>query len=132
MKFKRSKKSSKGRIEIIPMIDVMFFLLATFILASLAMQNINSLPINLTKGSAEMAAIEDEITLTINKNGEIFLNSSVLKISEISTKLSPLLSEKNDKVIIAADEEASHGIVTKAMVESRKAGAKHFSIITRQ
>jgi biopolymer transport protein ExbD len=132
MKFKRSKKSAKGRIEIIPMIDVMFFLLATFILASLAMQNINSLPVNLTKGLAEAAAIENEITLTIDKNGEISLNLEKIKLEEIAKKLSPMLSEKNDKVIIAADENAAHGIVSKAMIESRKAGAKHFSIITQK
>ncbi len=131
MKFKRSKKSKKGRIEIIPMIDVMFFLLATFMLASLSMQHINSLPVNLTKGDGEAASIEKEITLTIDKNGGIFLNQISIKLDEISEKLKPLLSKENDKVIIAADENASHGIVTKAMIESRKAGAKHFSIITK-
>ena len=131
MKFKRSKKSKKGRIEIIPMIDVMFFLLATFMLASLSMQNINSLPVNLAQGKSEAASIEEEITLTINKNGEISLNKELIKFDKIVEKLSPLISEKNDKVIIVADENSAHGIVTKAMIESRKAGAKHFSIITK-
>lgn len=131
MKIKRLKKSKKGRIEIIPMIDVMFFLLATFMLASLSMQHINSLPVSLTKGEGEAAAIEKEITLTIDKNGGIFLNQISINLGEISEKLKPLLSKENDKVIIAADENASHGIVTKAMIESRKAGAKHFSIITK-
>lgn len=131
MKIKRLKKPKKGRIEIIPMIDVMFFLLATFMLASLSMQHINSLPVSLTKGEGEAAAIEKEITLTIDKNGGIFLNQISINLGEISEKLKPLLSKKNDKVIIAADENASHGIVTKAMIESRKAGAKHFSIITK-
>ena len=45
MKFRRSRASKRGRIEIIPMIDVMFFLLATFMLASLAMQRLDAVKV---------------------------------------------------------------------------------------
>jgi biopolymer transport protein ExbD len=54
MKFRRSRTSRRGRIEIIPMIDVMFFLLATFMLASLSMQHLHSLGIDLPKGRAAL------------------------------------------------------------------------------
>jgi len=47
MKLKRSRSYRRGRIEIIPMIDVMFFLLVTFMLASLSMQSLNSLRVDL-------------------------------------------------------------------------------------
>ena len=47
MKLRKSRQFKRGRIEIIPMIDVMFFLLVTFMLASLAMQNLHSLEVNL-------------------------------------------------------------------------------------
>ena len=50
MKLRPSRTRRRGRIEIIPMIDVMFFLLATFMLASLSMQNLHSLPVNLPQG----------------------------------------------------------------------------------
>jgi biopolymer transport protein ExbD len=53
MKLRRSRASRQGRIEIIPMIDVMFFLLATFMLASLTMQNLHSLPVDLPQGRAQ-------------------------------------------------------------------------------
>ena len=53
MKLRKSRTVQKGRIEIIPMIDVMFFLLATFMLASLSMQNLDSLQVNLPEGEAE-------------------------------------------------------------------------------
>jgi len=53
MKIKRSRTNKKAKIEIIPMIDVMFFLLATFVMASLAMQKINGVAVNLNKGTAE-------------------------------------------------------------------------------
>ncbi len=131
MKIKRAKKSKKGRIEIIPMIDVMFFLLATFMLASLSMQSLNSLPVNLTEGKSENTALEKEITLTIDENNKIFLNKELILLKDLNSKLTPLLSEKNDKIIIAADKNSLHGIVTKAMLISRQAGAKHFSIVNK-
>src|SRR5208337_2665675 len=49
---KRSGDCRRGRIELIPMIDVMFFLLVTFMLASLSMQNLHSLAVNLPQGHA--------------------------------------------------------------------------------
>ena len=52
MKLRKSRTYRKGRIEIIPMIDVMFFLLVTFMLSSLSMQNLDSLQVNLPQGEA--------------------------------------------------------------------------------
>ncbi len=49
MKLRKSRQHRRGRIEIIPMIDVMFFLLVTFMLASLSMQNLHSLAVNLPR-----------------------------------------------------------------------------------
>jgi biopolymer transport protein TolR len=131
MKIKRLRNSKKGRIEIIPMIDVMFFLLATFMLASLSMQKINSLPVNLEQGKGEAAQIEKEITITISENGVIFLNKEEIDINSLIAKLQPLISEENDKVVIMADKNSTHGIVSQAMTKASQAGAKHFSIITK-
>ena len=131
MKINRARKSKKGRIEIIPMIDVMFFLLATFMLASLSMQSLSSLPVNLTQGKSDLTSLEKEITLSIDSEGKIFLNKESVSLDNLNSKLNLLLSDKNDKVIIAADKNALHGIVTQAMLISRQAGAKHFSIVTK-
>ena len=65
MKLQRSRAYRHGRIEIIPMIDVMFFLLVTFMLASLSMQSLNSITVNLPQGNAENLQHEEPVTLTI-------------------------------------------------------------------
>lgn len=59
MKLRKSRIPRKGYIQIIPMIDVMFFLLATFMLASLSMQKLDSLQVNLPKGQAEKLSEEN-------------------------------------------------------------------------
>jgi len=55
MKIQRARHFRHGRIEIIPMIDVMFFLLVTFMLASLSMQSLNSITVNLPQGDVPTA-----------------------------------------------------------------------------
>ena len=74
MKLRRSREFRKGRIEIIPMIDVMFFLLATFMLSSLSMQNLDSLQVNLPQGQAEKLSTKTPVTLTLTNDSQIFIN----------------------------------------------------------
>ena len=130
MKLKRSRKSKKGRIEIIPMIDVMFFLLATFMLASLSMHHFDSLPVDLTKGNAAKITEDKKITLTINAKNEIFLNKKLVDIKSLSDELKPILIN-SDVVVIASDKNAKQGVVSEAMLKAREAGALHFSIIVQ-
>ena len=131
MKIRRSRHSRRGRIEIIPMIDVMFFLLATFILASLSLQNLHSLPVNLPQGKAAPIQARGPITLTITKEGEILLDSTPVSLDTLSGTLRSMLKSPEDHVIVAADSKASHGIVTQAMLRARGAGAEHFLIAVK-
>lgn len=55
MKLRKGRGYRRGRIEIIPMIDVMFFLLVTCMLASLSMQSLNSITVNLPQGDVPTA-----------------------------------------------------------------------------
>ena len=133
MKFKRLRKSKRGKIEIIPMIDIMFFLLATFMLASLTMHHLDALPINLTQGRAAALDNSDKITLTINAHNELFVNEKPTSLENLASTLHKLLekNEKNKTVIIASDKNALQGSVTEAMLKARQAGAEHFSIVVK-
>ena len=130
MKIKKSKKSRKGRIEIIPMIDIMFFLLATFMLASISMHNFDVLPVNLNQGQAAPIDIQEKITLTIDDKNKIFLNKKEIAPSQLVQSLRPLL-QNNKTVIVAADKNSLQGVVTESMLLARQAGAQHFSIIVK-
>ena len=133
MRIRRARKSKKGRIEIIPMIDVMFFLLATFMLASLAMQKINSLPVSLPQGQAQVSDVSKKITLTIDKNNLLYLNNSKIALEQIGQKISPLINSGfDDTIIINADKNSSHGVVTQSMLKAKQAGAKHFAIVVKE
>jgi len=101
MKLRPSRQRRRGRIEIIPMIDVMFFLLATFMLASLALQNLHSLTVNMPRGQAPL-------------------------VRAAESALRPLLRSKDTSVIVAVDSAAPSGTVVQALLKARDAGAEHF------
>ncbi|MCO6427631.1 biopolymer transporter ExbD [Nitrosomonas communis] len=128
MKLRKSRMPRKGYIQIIPMIDVMFFLLATFMLASLSMQNLDSLQVNLPEGQAEKLSAEKPVTLTLTKDSEIFINKESVTLDTLATTLKPLLQDAKQKLIVSADNEAPQGIVVQAMLRARSAGVQHFLI----
>ncbi|MBL8496908.1 biopolymer transporter ExbD [Nitrosomonas sp. JL21] len=131
MKLRKSRTVQKGRIEIIPMIDVMFFLLATFMLASLSMQNLDSLQVNLPEGEAEKLSTEKPVTLTLTKDSKIYINQTVVTLDSLAATLKPLLADSKQKLIVSADNEAPQGLVVQAMLRARAAGAQQFLIAVK-
>lgn len=131
MKLRKSRTSPKGRIEIIPMIDVMFFLLATFMLASLSMQNLDSLQVNLPQGSAEKLNTKAPVTLTVTSDSQIFIDRKSVTLDTLAETLKPLLQDAEQKLIVSADNDAPQGIVVQAMLQARAAGAQHFLIAVK-
>jgi biopolymer transport protein ExbD len=127
VKLKRSRQARRGKIEIIPMIDVMFFLLATFMLASLSMQRLDSMKIDLPGGQAQRLNLDTPLTLTVTSANAILVNRQPVQLAALAGDLRPLL-KPDGNLVVAADEAASHGVVVKAMLEARKAGVQHFLI----
>ena len=126
MKLPRERSRRRGRIEIIPMIDVMFFLLATFMLASLSMQNLHSMPVDLPKGSTASAPPTTPLTLTVTREDKIYLNETPVTLDNLAETLGSRLTGRDHSVIIAADQSSQNGVVVRAMLEARHAGVEHF------
>jgi len=131
VKLRKSRAYRRGRIEIIPMIDVMFFLLATFMLASLAMQSLDSLPVNLPQGTAERMPLAQPITMTVTRDGRIFLNRIPVTPDTLVASLKPMLGSGDQVITVAADEAAPNGVVVRCMLLAREAGAQRFLIAVR-
>jgi biopolymer transport protein ExbD len=131
MKLRKSREYKRGRIEIIPMIDVMFFLLATFMLASLSMQNLHSLPVDLPQGHASPIQAKTPVTLTITRDSRIFLDKTEVSLNGLAATLKTMLPDSNASVIVAADSSAPNGITVQAMLKAREAGAQHFLIAVK-
>jgi biopolymer transport protein ExbD len=132
MKLKRARGYRKGRIEIIPMIDVMFFLLVTFMLASLAMQSLNSIAVNLPKGQAESLKHKEPVTLTVTQDKKLFLDKTPVTLDALPFTLKRMLQGQDQGLVVNADTDAPEGIVVEAMLAARRAGVEHFQIAVKR
>jgi biopolymer transport protein ExbD len=126
MKLRKPRTRRRGRIEIIPMIDVMFFLLATFMLASLSLQNLHSLTVDLPRGQSAPLQAKTPVTLTVTRAGDILLNETAVTLETLAPTLQAMLPSPEANVVVAADSGAPTGVVVQAMLRAREAGAAHF------
>ncbi len=126
----RRKPTEEAEIIVIPMIDVMMFLLFFFMVASLAMVVQSGLPVNLPKASTANEHSSQNVTITIMQDSRIFLNTALTPLENLKAGLEGLKVGANNLVIINADKRVPHGLVVAAMDESRKAGVTRFAIAT--
>ena len=122
----------KARIEIIPLIDIVFFLLATFVMVSLSMVKNKGVPVNLPKAetSAAIAGAEKDYTsITVTKTGQIYFNKKAVTMDELKVLLKELKKKEGDPtVILSGDNEATLGKAVGVLDEARKLGIKKFAI----
>ena len=136
---KAEEGKKKARIEIIPLIDVIFFLLATFVLFTLSLNRIKSLPVNLPVASNQPADNKDDetVTLEVSDQGTCYWKQGqsapeLITINEIQGRLDNYkTSTPNPRVLIAGDDKAKFGVTVLALDEVRKAGITQVSVETR-
>jgi biopolymer transport protein ExbD len=122
----------KARIEIIPMIDTIFFLLVFFMMSSLSMAVYRGMPVNLPKAASGQQALSEHASLTVTKEGQFYLNKQSVSLETLSDSLTSLLARNPDLVIIInADEGVPHGRVVDAMDAARQAGVSRMTIAVK-
>ncbi|MBT5901535.1 MAG: biopolymer transporter ExbD [Opitutaceae bacterium] len=105
----------QARIEVIPLIDVIFFLLATFVLFTLSLNRIQSIDINLPQAVPPKPQDNDDdkpVTLQVSDNGNYYWNQELISLPEISYRLTNYVNdEPNPRVLLASDDLAKYGDV---------------------
>lgn len=129
MKIRQIEQPKKARIEVINMIDVIFFLLVFFMVTSASIISMKGIKVNLPKASTAKATNAKFTTITITKNQKLFLDGKKMNTAQLSGALAAKLSRHPDKVVVInADRESNYGFVINVMNISRKAGATKFAI----
>ena len=124
----------KARIEIIPLIDVIFFLLATFVLFTLSLSRIQSVPVQLpvAQPPSNQPPDKDMVTLQVSDAGTYFWNREPIDKTEIAPRLTSLkASTQTPRILVAGDNKAKFGATVYALDLIRKAEIDQVSIETR-
>jgi biopolymer transport protein ExbD len=117
-------ENAEARIEIVPLIDIMFFLLAAFMLVSLSMVNMKSVKVNLpTATSATPDSKRDFVDISVDKSGTAYLDKKLMGSNELVAALVDLQKRQpNVRIFISGDHDARHGDVIHVLDLVRSAG----------
>jgi biopolymer transport protein ExbD len=125
--------AKKARIEIIPLIDVIFFLLATFVLFTLALNKSNGLPVGLPQSfTGEARDPAGSVTITVTREGTIAWDKDPVTLDEFLIRLKAYQAADpiNAKVLVNGDENAMFSQASYVLDEVRKAGIQKVYIET--
>lgn len=124
MKIHSPIPQKKTRLEIIPLIDVMFFLLASFMMVSLTMTKQQTIKVNLPVAAAAQSDFKpDMINLAVNVGGDLFYNTERVSLTDAERRLSERFgTDPNTPVYISGDADTRHADMVKALDLVRRIG----------
>ena len=127
------RPSKRARIEIIPLIDIMFFLLATFVMVSLSMVKSRGIPVILPAASTGTAQeYKDHVSVSIAETGQLYLDQRELTLEQLTAELHALHDANDElRVFIHGDENARLGLAIAVLDETRKLGISKVAFETR-
>lgn len=119
----------KARIEIIPLIDIMFFLLASFMLASLSMMRLQSIKMDLpTATVAKRDFKPDIVNIGVDKVGNYYIDKKPVTLVDLQNFLSNRYRiNTNVPVYISGDKDATHGMIINVLDLVRRQGIQKVS-----
>jgi biopolymer transport protein ExbD len=125
----------RARIEIIPLIDIIFFLLATFVMVSLSMTKNQGMQVALPSAASTEALGDPQenetVTLSVNDAGEVYFNKEKITLAQLPFRLQALKSSTKDPhVIVSGDSKADFKTVVAVLDEVRKIGIAKVGIST--
>jgi biopolymer transport protein ExbD len=130
MKIRTPILEKKSRLEIIPLIDIIFFLLASFMMVSLQMQIVRTLKADLpTATLATSTKKPDIVNLNVNKDGQVSVDDNPVAFPELFSMLTNRYSlNTNLPVYITGAGDATHGSVMYVLDFVKRAGIRNVAI----
>jgi len=120
-----------SQINVTPLVDVMLVLLVTFMVTAPIIQQ--GVQVNLPQAKAgAIPGREEQLVVTINRNGRVYLNDNAMTLSELGQKLRAIRqAQQNKEVYLRADQDVRYGVVIKAIAEIKQAGIEKLGMVTR-
>jgi biopolymer transport protein ExbD len=133
MKIPSPRHNKKARIEIIPLIDIIFFLLATFVMVSFSMIKNKGVPVNLPVATTGVTQErKDYASITVTEAGNFLFNKEKIERTQLTEKLNQLKTTNPDtKIFINGDAKADFENIVSVLDEARKLGITKVAIETK-
>jgi biopolymer transport protein ExbD len=122
----------RSRIVIIPLIDIMFFLLASFMMISLQMSQTENIKVHLPAAlEAQQDFKPNMVNIAVDKSGAVWLEKKEISLAELGAALSNrFAADQKLPVYISGDRDTLHGDMVKVYQTVRAAGIQNVAFIT--
>ena len=126
------REKTQPLVMIIPMIDIMLFLLVFFMLSTIYMVQTNTLPVSLPQSSsAAMETRPNVVPITVLENGDVLFDKDSVPNQELDEKIrTALAQDKNAIFVLRGDKSTRYENVVAVLDVLKKSGAKRVSIAT--
>jgi biopolymer transport protein ExbD len=126
MKLGSPVRRKHSRIEIIPLIDIMFFLLASFMMVSLQMDQTQNIPVDLPEATQAPHDFKpDMLNIAVDKSGRVWLEKKQFSLPELSLAVSNRFrADTNLPVYISGDRDTLHGAMADVLETVRSVGVQ--------
>ena len=120
-----------SQINVTPLVDVMLVLLVIFMVTAPIIQQ--GVQVNLPQAkTSAIPGTEEYLSVTVAKNGNIYLNDNAMSLRELGDKLRAIKKLQADKqVYLRADQDVRYGTVMSAIAEIKQAGIERLGMVTR-
>lgn len=131
MKLRSYREQKKPQLMIIPMIDIMFFLLVFFMISMLTMVEQKGMIVNLPQAATKEEQMTKNIVVTVTKNNDLYFNKEKMPLNLLGSRLqAEQRSDNTLAVILNADKQAKHGQVVKVLDVLKQSGISKMAIAT--
>ena len=122
---------NNNKIDILPMIDIIFAILSFLIISSLYLSRVDTIPIDLPKATSSLRQDRKFINIFIDKSGGIFLNRKKILLDDIRALTASLINESMNLVVLHADINTKHGEVINVLDLLRSIDGLKIAISTK-
>jgi biopolymer transport protein TolR len=127
----KQPRTALAEINVTPLVDVMLVLLIIFMITAPMLQQGLDVNLPVATGTTQPSR-DDQIVLTVSKDGKIYLNQTVYTLEALRPKLQALYQNRLDQTLfLRADAEVTYGAVVQVMDEVKKAGIVKLGMITQ-
>ena len=123
--------NNKNKIDILPMIDIIFSILAFLIISSLYLTRVETVSVELPKASNSITQNKKFVNISIDKGGNLFINKKRTRLQEMKVKVVNLTNENKNLVVLNADKNISHGYVISVLDVLRSIDGLKIGISTK-
>lgn len=129
MKLRSLRIDSQPQLMIIPMIDIIFFLLVFFMMSTLYMVEQRTIPVNLPQAAAAQQDVVDRINITVTRQGTVLFDQEEIPLELLQRRVNLELAKQPDSVfILRGDQQAEYGSVITVLDEMKQAGVRRVAV----